>query len=52
MIVLGMGHLGKLSRVISPLLGAYLTFASLNTPTAPGQLSLQELQIKYNTLLN
>jgi len=52
MIVLGMGHLGKLSRVISPLLGGYLTFASLNTPTAPGQLSLQELQIKYNTLLN
>jgi len=52
MIVLGMGKLGKLSRIISPLLGGYLTFASLHTPTASGQLSLQELQTKYNTILN
>ncbi len=51
-IMVGMGQLSKVSRIISPLLGGYLTFASLNAPTAPGQLSLDQLKTVYQTLLN
>jgi 3-dehydroquinate dehydratase type I len=44
MIVLGMGAKGKLSRIIFPLLGSQITFATLenSTESAPGQLSLQQ----------
>ncbi len=40
-----MGEKGKISRVISPLLGAAWTYASLdkNSGSAPGQLTVQEL---------
>ena len=40
-----MGEKGKVSRVISPLLGAAWTYASLNRnrSSAPGQLTVQEL---------
>ncbi len=40
-----MGKKGKISRVISPLLGAAWTYASLdkNSGSAPGQLTVQEL---------
>ena len=40
-----MGEKGKISRVISPLLGAAWTYASLNKnrSSAPGQLTVQEL---------
>ena len=40
-----MGEKGKISRVISPLLGAAWTYASLNKNrnSAPGQLTAQEL---------
>jgi 3-dehydroquinate dehydratase type I len=40
-----MGEKGKISRVISPLLGAAWTYASLNRNknSAPGQLTVQEL---------
>ena len=41
-----MGEKGKISRVISPLLGAAWTYASLdkNRNSAPGQLTVQELK--------
>ncbi len=40
-----MGPAGKYSRIISPLLGGYLTFAVLaaGQESAPGQLTVQEL---------
>jgi 3-dehydroquinate dehydratase-1 len=44
-IAFSMGPAGKYSRVISPLLGGYLTFAVLEAgqKSAPGQLTVQEL---------
>jgi len=40
-----MGEKGKISRIVSPLLGAAWTYASLdkNKTSAPGQLTVQEL---------
>jgi len=44
-IAFSMGPAGKYSRVISPLLGGYLTFAVMaaGQESAPGQLTVQEL---------
>ncbi|KSW12420.1 hypothetical protein CF15_06750 [Pyrodictium occultum] len=38
-----MGRRGRLSRILAPLIGGALTYASLGDPVAPGQLSLEEL---------
>lgn len=47
-IVVGMGEVGKITRIISPFLNSYLTFASVNNNvSASGQLSLQELTNIY-----
>jgi 3-dehydroquinate dehydratase-1 len=47
-----MGDFGKHSRLVSPLFGAYFTFASLDEKrkTAKGQLTLQEMNLAYETL--
>ncbi|SEM15602.1 3-dehydroquinate dehydratase [Syntrophus gentianae] len=44
-VAFSMGELGKISRILAPLLGAHFTFASLEkeTATAPGQLTAAEL---------
>jgi len=44
-VAFSMGELGKISRIMAPLLGAHFTFASLEqeTATAPGQLTAAEL---------
>lgn len=46
LIVVGMGELGKPSRVLFPYLGSFLTYAVFNNKIASGQLSLLEMQ-KY-----
>ncbi len=46
LIVIGMGELGKPSRVFFPYLGSFLTYAVFNNKIASGQLSLLEMQ-KY-----
>ena len=47
-IVLGMGEKGKITRIITPLLGGYLTFASVDKNiSAPGQISLYDLKKIY-----
>ncbi|MEI7579428.1 MAG: type I 3-dehydroquinate dehydratase [bacterium] len=45
-IVIGMGEMGKISRITAPLLGSYLTFGSLNAglASAPGQMTSGELE--------
>lgn len=45
LVAIGMGDLGKISRIVAPFLGAEFTFASLNEneSTAPGQISYQKL---------
>ena len=47
-----MGELGKPSRFLSPLFGAYFTIASLHPSgkTAPGQLPIQEMRKAYDAL--
>ena len=47
-----MGEYGKVSRLLSPLFGAYFTFASLEqgSETAAGQMSIQEMRAAYNLL--
>ena len=45
-VAFSMGEQGKISRIVSPLLGAAWTYASLdkNKTSAPGQLTAQELK--------
>lgn len=51
-IALCMGETGRISRVMSPLLGNYLTFAALDRQlqSAPGQLTASEMK-QINKLL-
>ena len=42
-IVIGMGEAGRISRVAGFLYGSCITYGFMNTPTAPGQLSVEEL---------
>jgi 3-dehydroquinate dehydratase I len=48
LIAIGMGELGKISRIVAPFLGAEFTYASLSedNQTAPGQISYEKLN-KY-----
>jgi 3-dehydroquinate dehydratase-1 len=43
LIVIGMGKLGKPSRVFFPMLGSLITYGSITESTAPGQMSLKEM---------
>jgi 3-dehydroquinate dehydratase type I len=47
-----MGEKGKMSRVMAPLLGSYLTYASLNKGevSAPGQMTVKELKQIFGIL--
>jgi 3-dehydroquinate dehydratase type I len=46
------GEIGKVSRLLSPLFGAFFTFASLKqgSETASGQMSIQEMRSTYDLL--
>ncbi len=51
LIVLGMGKIGQISRLLTPFLGGYLTFASLDdVAVAPGQTSFDNLQQKLKLI--
>ena len=53
LVVLGMGDLGRKTRLIAPLLGSKFTFASIdNKPSAPGQLDYFAMKDFYNKLEN
>jgi 3-dehydroquinate dehydratase type I len=47
-----MGEHGKISRLLSPVFGAFFTFASLEngSETAPGQMSITEMRSAYGLL--
>lgn len=47
LIVIGMGEFGSFTRIIAPLYGSYLTYASINKITAPGQLDLKTINNIY-----
>ncbi|MDR2708284.1 MAG: type I 3-dehydroquinate dehydratase [Nitrososphaerota archaeon] len=47
-----MGEYGRISRLLSPVFGAFFTFASLgqDNETAPGQISINEMRTVYSSL--
>lgn len=47
-----MGEKGKVSRLLSPMFGAFFTFASLEqgSETASGQISIQDMRVAYDLL--
>lgn len=48
MIVIGMGKRGQPSRIVSPLLGGYLTFAAVGkSASAPGQIDIEDMKKVY-----
>jgi 3-dehydroquinate dehydratase type I len=51
-ICFGMGRIGTITRVLSPVYGATFTFASLDdeAPVAPGQISVQRMRRIYNEM--
>lgn len=49
-ITIGMGQLGMASRIFLPLIGSLITFASLEQETAPGQLSLEEMDRFFSAI--
>ncbi len=51
-VCFGMGELGKISRLLSPVYGGFFTFASLErgSETAPGQMTVQEMRNAYELL--
>ena len=53
-IVIGMGDLGRLTRVVAPLLGSVMTYAAPNHApgTAPGQLTAFELRSLQQSVLS
>ena len=52
MVCFSMGELGKPSRLLSPVFGAFFTIASLESGrrTASGQLTIQEMRTAYEAL--
>ena len=52
MVCFAMGELGKPSRLLSPVFGAFFVLASLEggRKTAPGQLTIQEMRRAYEAL--
>lgn len=51
-VILGMGSMGRITRVMGPYLGAAFTFASLDEEgeTAPGQLTVKQLNEIYKVI--
>jgi 3-dehydroquinate dehydratase type I len=51
-VCFAMGEQGKISRLLSPIFGAFFTFASLErgSETASGQMTIQEMKSAYELL--
>jgi 3-dehydroquinate dehydratase type I len=47
-----MGEKGIISRVLCPFFGSYLTYASIETSTAPGQIDLEVMRKIYTLLFS
>ncbi|KGK99143.1 3-dehydroquinate dehydratase [Methanococcoides methylutens] len=47
---IAMGQLGKHTRIVGPFYGSKLTYASVSSAVAPGQLKVQELKIALEML--
>jgi len=53
LIVIGMGEMGKLTRVMFPAMGSYLTYASLEgSKIAPGLMTRKQMESVYKIITN
>lgn len=43
-IYIGMGEIGRISRIIAPIFGSCLTYGYINKPQAPGQMKVSTLK--------
>ncbi len=51
LIVIGMGEMGKLTRIMFPTMGSYLTYASMEgEKIAPGLMNQKEMESVYNII--
>ena len=51
MIIVGMGEKGKITRILGPLFGSFLTFASTQFgSSAPGQIEIMKLKKIYQLI--
>ncbi|NVM28383.1 MAG: type I 3-dehydroquinate dehydratase [Candidatus Helarchaeota archaeon] len=48
-VAFAMGGKGTVSRILSPIFGAAFTFAALDKPTAPGQISIDDMKKNLQT---
>ena len=54
LVILGMGQLGKITRITATLLGSVFTFAAIDedSATAPGQVSFKKLENLIDSIKN
>lgn len=45
LVTMSMGKIGKITRIVGELVGSSITFASVGQTSAPGQLTLEDMQI-------
>ena len=44
LVTMSMGKIGKITRIVGELVGSSITFASVGQSSAPGQLTLEDMQ--------
>jgi 3-dehydroquinate dehydratase-1 len=49
-ITMSMGEIGLPTRVFNPIFGSLITYGYINTPSAPGQLSIREISQIFKML--
>jgi 3-dehydroquinate dehydratase type I len=49
-ITMSMGEIGLPTRIFNPILGSLITYGYINTPSAPGQLSIREISQIFKML--
>ncbi len=50
LIVIGMGNHARYVRLVAPILGSFLTYASINIPTGPGQMNIYDMMNCYKMM--
>ncbi len=53
LIVIGMGEMGKLTRIMFPAMGSYMTYAAIEgSKVAPGLMTRKQMESVYKTITN
>jgi len=51
LVTISLGDSGKISRIVAPIFGSCLTYGCIEEAVAPGQMSLQSLNIEFKKYL-